>query len=100
MRPNYTPSSLSSLIVVVVGAAATLLSPPPRLRAEPSEQADLTQVQGFWERKTGEDVPGMLRATKDIRGNHETVTYYGEGDKVLRAHEVDLRVDRRDGVRI
>jgi uncharacterized protein (TIGR03067 family) len=42
----------------------------------------------------------LIRATKEINGTHERITYYGQGDKVLRAHEVDLTVGRRDGVRI
>jgi uncharacterized protein (TIGR03067 family) len=68
--------------------------------AEPSSEADLAQIQGLWERKQGDDVPGITRATKEVRGRHEVVTYYGEGDKVLRAHEVDLQVERRAGIRI
>lgn len=94
MRPNHT------LSMIVVGVAAAVMLFPPRLCAQPSDEADLAQVQGLWERKTGEDVPGMLRATKEIRGNRETVTYYGEGDKLLRAHEVDFKVERREGIRI
>jgi uncharacterized protein (TIGR03067 family) len=100
-------------LTIVIGSvvAAGMISLPTRA-AEPSQQqqqalppppldkADLAQLQGFWERKTGEDVPGLVRATKEIRGTHETITYYGQGDKVLRAHEVDLTVGRRDGVRI
>jgi uncharacterized protein (TIGR03067 family) len=102
--------TLTVVIGVVVAAAAGIVLSPARA-AEPSQQqqalppppldkADLSQLQGFWERKTGEDVPGLVRATKEIRGTHETITYYGQGDKVLRAHEVDLTVGRRDGVRI
>src|SRR5438105_14275991 len=89
-----------SVVIVVVMATALIVPAPPRAIAEATADDDLAQIQGFWERKTGEDVPGIARATKEIRGSHETVTYYGEGDKVLRAHEVDLKVERRAGIRI
>jgi hypothetical protein len=56
---------------------------------------DLAQVQGLWERRA---VPaseqGVVRATKDIRGSREVITYYGEGDKVLRRHLVDVKLSR------
>ena len=59
------------------------------------------QVQGIWERKTGEDVPALHHAaTKEVNGTHEVVTYYGAGDEVIRAHEVDFKLENRDGVKI
>lgn len=61
---------------------------------------DLSKVQGVWERKTGHDVPGLVRATKEIHGNHEVVTYYGRNDKLLEAHAVDIQLSRMGDLKI
>jgi uncharacterized protein (TIGR03067 family) len=65
-----------------------------------SPEDDLARIQGVWERKTGHDVPGMVRATKEIHGNHEVVTYYGQDDKLIGAHEVDFEVQRFGPVKV
>jgi uncharacterized protein (TIGR03067 family) len=104
MRSNPFGWTVIAASTLITGAAA--LSPAQRLAwgaAPPGDEgADLAQIQGLWERKIGEDVPGLVRATKQIHGNHETITYYGgdAGDKLLGAHEVDIKVSRRDGIRI
>jgi uncharacterized protein (TIGR03067 family) len=85
-------------IIVLVAAVAMFL--PPGVGAEQADEADLLKVQGFWERKTGEDVPGLQRATKEIKGNHEVITYYGAGDEILASHEVDFRLEVREGIKI
>jgi uncharacterized protein (TIGR03067 family) len=61
---------------------------------------DLAKLQGVWERKTGHDVPGMVRATKEIHGTHEVVTFYGQDDKILDAHEVDFEVQRFGPIKV
>jgi uncharacterized protein (TIGR03067 family) len=61
---------------------------------------DLAKLQGVWERKTGRDVPGMVRALKEIHGSHEIVTFYGEGDKVLESHEVDFELQRFGPIKV
>jgi len=84
---------------VAIFFAACMVGPASLCRAADADE-DLAKVQGLWERKTGHDIPGLRRATKQIRGNHEVVTYYGEDDKVLQAHEVDFKVGRRNGIKI
>jgi uncharacterized protein (TIGR03067 family) len=107
MRPN--PLGWIAVAAITIAAALTFSPAPQYTSAAPppgdeaaAAAADLAQIQGLWERKIGEDVPGLVRATKEIRGNHETITYYGgpAGDKLLGAHEVDIKVSRRDGIRI
>ena len=88
---------LSMMAIVISTAFCT--SPAP-LFAEQAEHSDLLKVQGTWERKTGEDVPGLHRATKIINGTHESVTYYGAGDEVIRGHEVDFKLENRDGIKV
>lgn len=86
------------LSIAIVGAVVLMISGWSSPAAE--NDADLAKVQGLWERKTGHDIPGLRRATKEIRGTHEVVTYFGDEDKLLGAHEVDLNVERRNGIRI
>lgn len=62
--------------------------------------AELAKIQGLWERRTGHDVPGLARATKEIRGNHERITYYGKDDQVIGGHEVDFKLQQVDGIKI
>ena len=76
--------------IVLLRAAAVVIRPSP-CRAADAPEEDLAKVQGLWERKTGRDVPGLRRVTKEIKGTHEVITYYGEGDKLLDAHEVDFK---------
>ena len=84
--------------IIVLSAVVMLL--PPRVGADLADPAELIKVQGLWERKTGEDVPGLHRATKEIKGTHEVITYYGVGDEILAAHEVDFRLEVREGMKI
>ena len=92
---------IQSPSLVVIGFFSVLLATSPApLFAEQAEHSDLLKVEGTWERKTGDDVPGLHRATKVVIGTHEVVTYYGAGDEVLRAHEVDFKLENRDGVKI
>jgi uncharacterized protein (TIGR03067 family) len=72
----------------------------PAVRAEQADQDDAAKVQGLWERKGGDDVPGLHHAIKEVRGTHETVTYYGPSGRVLQAHEVDFKLERYNGVKI
>jgi len=70
-------------------------------------EEDLARMQGTWER-TGTPAAGqaagqaeaMRRAVKVIEGNRETVTFYGEGDKVLNAHKVEFKLERYGPVKI
>jgi hypothetical protein len=56
----------------------------PRARGDDDAQKDLAGLQGNWERpaREGSD-PGVTRITKEVKGNVETITNYGEGDKVV-----------------
>lgn len=92
MRPN--PNCSIALICAVCLIQWSSLS-----QAAESD-TDLAKVQGLWERKTGHDIPGLRRATKEVHGTHEVVTYFGDHDQVLQAHAVDFKVERREGIKI
>jgi hypothetical protein len=93
---------LAPLALAALALAALALAAPARGAApDNSAKDDLAQVQGVWERQapTGVDL-GYQRATKDIRGSRETVTFYAADGKVLRRHEVDFKVSRTGDVRV
>ena len=92
MRPGKT--RLFALALIMAGWLGTT-----RAFADTLED-DLAKVQGVWERKTGHDIPGLVRATKEIHGSHEVVTFYGKEDKVLQAHEVDFELQRYGGAKV
>ena len=51
-----------------------------------AEELDLAAVQGTWERKAAPEAYGdVRRATKEINGSHEMVTFYDAAGAVLRA---------------
>jgi len=43
---------------------------------------------------------GLRRAVKEIKGNKETVTFYGEDNKLLRRHTVDFRLKKNGDIRV
>jgi hypothetical protein len=64
--------------------------------------ADVKLVQGLWERELtpADNDAGLRRATKEIAGNKETVTFYGENDKILRRHVVDFKLGKNGDVHV
>jgi uncharacterized protein (TIGR03067 family) len=64
-------------------------------------QDDLAQVQGRWEREEPQGSGASYkRATKEIRGNKETVTYFDAEGKVVRQHKVDFKLSKAGDVNI
>ena len=82
----------------------TLLVPAVRVDAAAGEAApeeDLKLIQGLWEREEPSDSRASYRrATKDIRGNKETITYYDAGGNVVRRHNVEFSLSRMGDVKI
>jgi uncharacterized protein (TIGR03067 family) len=69
--------------------------------ADTSAEADLKTVQGLWEREEPADSKASYRrATKDIRGNKETLTYYDAGGNIVRRHNVEFAVSRMGDVKV
>jgi hypothetical protein len=62
----------------------------------------LKLLQGQWERElsTANTDAGLRRVIKEIKGNKETVTFFGEGDKVLRRHTVDFTLDKKGDLHV
>src|SRR5256714_1138808 len=59
-------------------------------------------LQGKWERElSAQDTQvGLRRAEKEIKGNKETVTFYGEDNKVLRRHTVDFKLEKKADIHV
>ena len=80
-------------------AVALLAEPSPAAESAPPE--DLKTVQGMWEREEPSDSPASYRrATKDIRGNKETVSYYDAKGDLVRRHRVDFTLSRMGDVKV
>jgi uncharacterized protein (TIGR03067 family) len=87
--------------------AVLFLSPrtAPVRAADEKDQAtsesQLAEVQGRWEREEpqGSDA-SYKRATKEINGTKETVTYFDADGKVGRHHRVDFKLSRAGDVNI
>ena len=76
-------------------------APPGKAR---SVEQDLEALQGRWERKLlGGDQSarkGEARAVKEIKGNKETVTYYDDAGKPVRATTADFKLEQSGRVRL
>ena len=86
---------------LLVPAALALLLPVNRAAAEPAPEEDLKLIQGTWEREEPSDSKASYRrATKQINGNRETVTYYDDAGKIVRRHNVEFSLSRGGEVKI
>jgi uncharacterized protein (TIGR03067 family) len=84
----------------LTGAPAAA-APPADSSAGAEASKDLRTVQGLWEREEPADSKASYRrATKDVRGNEETVTYYDARGDIVRRHKVDFDVSRMGEVKI
>lgn len=68
-------------------------------------EQDLAMLQGKWEREPAEyDEPprpsDAERSVKEIKGNRETITYYGADGKVIRATAADFRLEESGRVKL
>jgi hypothetical protein len=65
---------------------------------------DAEALQGRWERVLTTDTNNALgkakRAVKEIKGNRETVTWYGDNDEVIRCHRVTFKLSESGKVRV
>jgi hypothetical protein len=63
---------------------------------------DVQSLQGKWERVVTTDASILgkaKRAVKEIDGNKETVTWYGDKDQVIRSHRVTFKLAESGNVR-
>ena len=92
----------------LVFASLSVALPPAARAAEPEKKPgtgsaaeDLKLIQGMWEREEPSDGQASYkRATKEIRGNKETVSYYDAKNRLIRRHNVDFTVSRMGDVKI
>ena len=89
------------LFAIAPGAHVRAGASEGRAADKPQSQ-DLQRVQGKWELVVSEELKanGLRRAVKDIKGSRETVTFYGDGDKVLRAHTVDIKLTKNGDLHV
>lgn len=105
-----SPVRRATIAVGLVLVAAGCLAVPSRSQDEAppakagSVEQDLKALQGRWERKLlGEDRStrkGEARAVKEIKGNKETVTYYDDDGKAVRATTADFKLEQSGRVRL
>jgi uncharacterized protein (TIGR03067 family) len=96
--PYFTARSIPGLgvLLTLVVLAPTLTA--PAAGAEKGADDELKKVQGTWERtETAPDAP-YRRATKEVKGNKETVTYFDADGKVTHQHRVDFKLSKAGDV--
>jgi uncharacterized protein (TIGR03067 family) len=85
----------------LVSAALAAALFPASSPAQTSAAKDLEIVQGLWERQEPSDSQASYRrATKDIQGNKETVSYYDARGALVRRHKVDFTLSRMGDVKV
>ena len=65
--------------------------------ADDDTKADLEKIQGSWEIAGHPTDPQARRVVKEIKGNDETLTFYGEGNAVLRQHRNSFKLTSQNG---
>ena len=71
--------------------------------ADDALKKDAEALQGRWERVTTTDtsvVGKAKRAVKEIKGDKEAVTWYGEKDEVIRSHRVTFKLSQSGRVHV
>jgi hypothetical protein len=63
---------------------------------------DLKALQGRWERPLlgDDDAHGAARVVKEVKGNRETVTYYDDAGKAVRATTADFKLEASGRVKL
>jgi hypothetical protein len=93
-----------SAFLAVLVASMLFCCPSIPILAESAKPdgGDLDRLQGKWERELTEEntKAGLRRVIKEIKGNKETVAFYGEGDKLQRRQTVDFRLERNGDVHV
>ena len=92
----------SIFVILLVLLSNFMIVPTRAAETKPSSGNELDSVQGEWERElTPEDIKqGLRKAVKEIKGSKETVTFYGEDNKILRKHRVDFKLEKNGDIRV
>jgi hypothetical protein len=94
--------------VVLMWAAVNLLGLGVRAQddkgAGDALKKDAEAFQGRWERVRTADTSNALgrakRVVKEIKGDRETVTWYGDEDQVIRSHRVTFKLSEFGKARV
>ena len=90
-----------TLLALCVFATSTVPAKAADEKAPQGSQAQEAEVQGRWEREEPEGSDASYkRATKEVKGNQETVTYFDADGKVVRQHKVDFKLSKAGDVTI
>jgi hypothetical protein len=90
-----------SLRTAISIAALSVIALSPRARSDDDVQKDLVGVQGLWESPARDaSLAGVTRITKEVKGDVETVTAYGEGGKLVSKHRNPFKLVSQGDVRL
>lgn len=97
----FRPIALSLLALGVIATTTVAQDVAHEGKASQPSEGQLAEVQGRWERVEPEGSEASYkRATKEIKGNQETVTYFDADGKVVRQHKVDFKLSRMGDVNV
>ena len=99
MSRTPIPLTLRSLSLLAV---LMFLARPGPVRADDAKATDkdLAAIQGKWVREAAGNDAGYQRATKEVKGNRETVTFYDRNGKVVHKHNVAFKVSKHGDVNV
>jgi hypothetical protein len=87
-------------LLVAVGVPSLSANEGEEGKNDKAIKEDLALVQGAWERMLQDGQGNTYRVTKEIKGDKETITYFGQDDKAVHAHTVDFKLERWGKVKI
>jgi hypothetical protein len=93
---------LACAILGFLGPATSAPAKDPKATDEAIKK-DLEALQGRWERVMTTDTSLLgkaKRAVREVKGDQETVTWYGDKDQVIRSHRVTFHLSESGKVRV
>lgn len=85
--------SIASVVGFPLALALAVAVGPARGADDAAAKAELAGMQGRWEREAAQDAP-YRRASKEINGDKETITFYDADGKVIYQHRVDFKLSK------
>lgn len=82
--------------------AAAAAPPTSSAKGAATPAQDLKALQGRWERPLSgdDDAKGTARVVKEVKGDRETVTYYDDAGKAVRATTADFKLEASGRVKL
>jgi uncharacterized protein (TIGR03067 family) len=95
LATSRSPSVAGVLFALLLLATA---GRAPAAEPEKASDEELKKIQGTWERTDPAENAPYRKATKEIKGNKETVTYFDADGKVVHRHQVDFKLSKAGNV--